>query len=83
MDTVVDAFDALLFLDAFPSSEGAPPYAPRLDFSPDAAIDIRRVDLPGPLAERLHEPVALQRVTPQGVEALLFSGGVSGSEQTL
>jgi len=40
MDTVVDAFDALLFLDAFPSSEGAPPYAPRLDFSPDAAIDI-------------------------------------------
>jgi putative hemolysin len=40
IDTVVDAFDALLFLNAFPSSEGDPDYTSRLDFSPDGVIDI-------------------------------------------
>jgi len=40
IDTVVDIFDALTFLPAFPSAEGGPNYSQRLDFSPDGVIDI-------------------------------------------
>jgi len=39
IDTVVDIFDALTFLPAFPSAEGGPHYSQRLDFSPDGVID--------------------------------------------
>jgi len=41
MDTVVDIFDALIFLAAFPSAEGSPNYSPRLDFTPTwGVIDV-------------------------------------------
>ena len=41
MDTVVDIFDALLFLATFPSAEGSPNYSTRLDMaSSDGVIDI-------------------------------------------
>jgi len=40
IDMVVDIFDALTFLAAFPSAEGEPNYSQRLDFSPDGVIDI-------------------------------------------
>jgi len=41
MDTVVDIFDALTFLAAFPSAEGMPNYSTRLDMAAsDGVIDI-------------------------------------------